>query len=115
MTRDELAARIGDESLVLIDVRTPEEFTGETGFPDDPRQGHIPGARNVPVNELIGLTRQELEEMVGAPPGAEVVVYCHSGGRSGFAAEVLAVAGYDARNYPGSWREWSRDPSLPAE
>ena len=115
MTRDELAARLGDESLILIDVRTPEEFSGETGFPDDPRQGHIPGARNVPVTELFGGSREDLERLVGAPPGAEVVVYCHTGNRSAFAAELLSAAGYDARNYVGSWQEWSRDPDLPAE
>ena len=115
VTRDELAGRLGDESLVLLDVRTPEEFTGETGVPDDPRQGHIPGARNVPVDALFGVFGDDLERLVGAPPGTEVVVYCHTGNRSAFAAELLRAAGYEARNYEGSWQEWSRDPDLPAE
>ena len=45
-TRDELARRLDDPSLVLLDVRTPEEFSGRSGYPCDQRQGHIPGARH---------------------------------------------------------------------
>ena len=52
--------------------------------------------------------------LVGAPEGAEVVAYCHSGSRSALAVSVLASAGYAARNYVGSWHAWSRDPDLPA-
>src|SRR5437867_2002959 len=46
-TRDELLRRLDDPSLVLLDIRTPEEFSGRSGYPCDPRQGHIPGARRV--------------------------------------------------------------------
>jgi thiosulfate/3-mercaptopyruvate sulfurtransferase len=53
--------------------------------------------------------------LVGLPQGAELVAYCHVGSRSRFAVDVLRAAGYDARNYVGSWHEWSRDPSLPVE
>ena len=56
-----------------------------------------------------------MRELVGAPEGAEVIAYCHSGSRSALAVQVLAAAGYAARNYVGSWHEWSRDPELPAE
>ena len=45
----------------------------------------------------------------------EVIAYCHSGSRSAIAAHVLSAAGYVARNYVGSWHEWSRDPELPGE
>ena len=113
--RDELVRRLGEEGLTLLDVRTPGEYAGTTGHPDDPRQGHIPGARNVPVTDLFGRSPPELRELVGAPEGAEVLVYCHTGNRSAMAAELLRAAGYDARNYGGSWQEWSRDPDLPAE
>jgi thiosulfate/3-mercaptopyruvate sulfurtransferase len=111
--RDELVQRLGE--LTILDVRTAEEFTGEAGYPDDPRQGHIPGARNVELAELLGRSPEEIRELVALPEGAEIVAYCHSGGRSALAAEVLRAAGYDARNYRGSWQEWSRDPELPAE
>jgi thiosulfate/3-mercaptopyruvate sulfurtransferase len=114
VTRDELAARLGEAGLALLDVRTPEEYGGEAGHPSDPRQGHIPGARNVELAELLAADAEGVRELVGLPEGAEVVAYCHSGGRSALAVQLLRAAGYDARNYAGSWAEWSRDPSLPA-
>ena len=52
-TRQELASRLADESLVLLDVRTPDEYTGRRGSSCDPRQGHIPGAKLVEVGELF--------------------------------------------------------------
>jgi thiosulfate/3-mercaptopyruvate sulfurtransferase len=112
---EELRRRLGEEGLVLLDVRMAQEFTGLAGAPCDPRQGHIPGAVNLPLDRLLRCrSADEVRALVGAPEGAEVVAYCHSGNRSGFAAQVLAGAGYDARNYVGSWHEWSRDPELPA-
>ena len=56
-----------------------------------------------------------VRELVGLPEGSEIVAYCHSGSRSALAALALRAAGYDARNYPGSWHEWSRHEDLPAE
>src|SRR5207248_1891365 len=119
-TRDELARRLDDPSLVLLDVRTPEEFSGRGGYPCDPRQGHIPGARRVDMAELFagpGQPRppEAVRAVVAAPEGAEVVAYCHSGSRSALANLALRAAGYRARNYAGSWHEWSRHPELPAE
>ena len=115
MTRDELAARLDDTSLTILDVRTGEEYVGELTAPCDPRAGHVPGARHIGVAELMDMSVEEIRERVGAPVGAEVVAYCHSGGRSAIACSLLRAAGYQARNYPGSWHEWSRDDSLPAE
>ena len=103
---EELAERLGE--VALVDVRRPEEFDGSIGAPCDPRQGHIPGAVNFPVEELVSLGPDEIRARLGLPARAEVVVYCHSGSRSRAAAQVLHAAGYDARNYVGSWHEWSR-------
>jgi thiosulfate/3-mercaptopyruvate sulfurtransferase len=114
VTRDELAARLGDERLVLLDVRTAAEFEGVARAPCDPRHGHIAGALNVPLDRLLDCrTPEQVQALVGAPPGAEVVAYCHTGSRSAVAVEMLRAAGYAARNYAGSWHEWSRDPALP--
>jgi thiosulfate/3-mercaptopyruvate sulfurtransferase len=115
VTTAELAGRLGEPGLVLLDVRSPGEYDGSAGAPCDPRQGHVPGARNLDVNELLGLTTEALVERIGAPPGAEVIAYCHSGARSAHAVDVLREAGFAARNYVGSWHEWSRDATLPIE
>jgi thiosulfate/3-mercaptopyruvate sulfurtransferase len=113
---DELRNRFAEEGLALLDVRTELEFDGTSGASCDPRHGHIPGARNLPLERLLECrSGEEVRALVELPEGTEVVAYCHVGQRSGFAAQVLRGAGYDARNYVGSWHEWSRDPSLPAE
>ena len=108
VTHDELARRLGEDGLTVLDVRSPAEYAGELGAPCDPRQGHIPGAVNLDLQVLMGLDREGLTERLGPPEGTEVVAYCHSGSRSALAVEVLRAAGYDARNYLGSWHEWSR-------
>jgi len=119
-TRQEIADRLGDESLVLLDIRTPDEFTGRRGSPCDPRQGHIPGARLVELGDLFDgpgqpASPERVRAVVGLPEGAAVVAYCHSGSRSALATLALRAAGYEARNYPGSWHEWSRHDDLPLE
>ena len=96
----ELEARL--DELVLLDARVPERYRGDTE-PIDPVAGHIPGARNAPWNE-------PLPEI---PPG-EVVAYCGSGITAAVLVHRLALAGRDAKLYPGSWSEWS-GLGLPAE
>lgn len=95
-------------------MRGAAEYSGATGYPCDPRQGHIPGARNVDVRRLTEAgSIEEIRELVGEPEGTEIVAYCHSGSRSALAVQVLTAAGYDGRNYTGSWHEWSRRNDLP--
>ena len=114
--RDELERRLGEEGLVMLDVRSHEEFVGHAGYPCDARQGHIPGARHIDLQVLMQLPDGEtIREYVGAPAGAEVIAYCHSGGRSAMAVRLFEAAGYRARNYPGSWHEWAADDALPIE
>jgi thiosulfate/3-mercaptopyruvate sulfurtransferase len=118
--REEVLARLADERLTLLDVRTPEEFSGRGGYPCDPRQGHIPGAQRIDEEALFdgpGVPKpaEEVRAAVGAAEGSEVVAYCHSGSRSARATLALRAAGYRARNYPGSWHEWSRHAELPLE
>jgi thiosulfate/3-mercaptopyruvate sulfurtransferase len=119
-TRQDLASRLGDPTLKLLDVRTPDEFSGRRGNQCDPRQGHIPGARNLDVAGLFEgpgrpASPERVRELVGLPEGTEIVAYCHSGSRSALATLALRSAGYDARNYAGSWHEWSRHDELPLE
>ncbi|HWH53970.1 MAG TPA: rhodanese-like domain-containing protein [Gaiellaceae bacterium] len=119
-TRAEVERRLGDDGLTLLDVRTEDEFHGRGGYPCDPRQGHIPGARRVDEEALfagpgVPKTADEVQAAADAPEGGEVIAYCHSGSRSARATLALRAAGYRARNYPGSWHEWSRHPELPLE
>jgi thiosulfate/3-mercaptopyruvate sulfurtransferase len=109
MTGDDLAGLVEGGSVALLDVRTPEEFRGEAGYQCDPRQGHIEGAANVPVDVLLasGEVRQLLAAS-GVDLEKKIVAYCHSGQRSEVAAAALRAAGLDAVNYEGSWHEWSR-------
>jgi thiosulfate/3-mercaptopyruvate sulfurtransferase len=109
---DELSSRLGE--VTLVDVRNDHEYEGTRGAQCDPRQGHIPGAIHLSVDDLLLLTTDEIGERLGLGQGDEVVVYCHSGSRSAFAAQVLRELGYEARNYAGSWHEWSRT-DLPLE
>ena len=109
VTLDELRRRLGEQGLVLLDVRTRPEFEGLAGAHCDPRQGHIPGAVNLPLDRILECrSAAEVRELVGLAEGVEIVAYCHTGSRSGFAVQVLRGAGYEARNYVGSWHEWSR-------
>jgi thiosulfate/3-mercaptopyruvate sulfurtransferase len=97
---DELQKRLGE--LVLLDARVPQRYRGDVE-PVDPVAGHIPGARNAPWNEPA------LEV-----PAGEVVAYCGSGITAAVLVHRLALAGRDAKLYPGSWSEWS-GLGLPAE
>ena len=114
-TKDEVAARVDDPTLTILDVRSAAEFRGELGAPCCARQGHIAGSVNVDLADLMRLDAEGIRDRVGAPEGAEVIAYCHSGSRSALAAQLLRAAGYDARNYVGSWHEWSRDETLPVD
>jgi 3-mercaptopyruvate sulfurtransferase SseA len=105
VTGDALARLLAEGSVTLIDVRSPEEFSGEAGYPCDPRQGHIEGAVNVPLEVLMADLQAALAGLHSSRP---IVAYCHSGQRSEMAAALLRAAGHDATNYAGSWHEWSR-------
>lgn len=115
MTLEDVRGRLEREGFIVLDVRSLREYTGEAVAPCDPRSGRIPGARHLDLSELMTLTAEEIAERLGPPSGVDLVTYCHSGQRSELAAEILRAAGYQAANYRGSWHEWSRDPSLPAE
>ncbi len=108
---------------VLVDVRSPKEFSGEiTAPPEYPmehaqRGGHIPGANNIPwataVNDADG-TFKSVEELKqnyepkGVTPDKDVICYCRIGERSSHSWFVLKyLLGYpQVRNYDGSWTEW---------
>ena len=116
----------------LVDVRSPQEFTGErTHMPDYPQEGalrggHIPGARSVPWGRAvqedgtfkpIEELRELYEQEEGLGPEDDVVVYCRIGERSSHSWFVLThLLGYErVRNYDGSWTEWGNLVGVPIE
>jgi len=102
---DELASRLGDGRLTIVDARLPERYRGEVE-PIDPVAGRIPGARNAPFPEELP------PDLVGAD---QIVAYCGSGVTACVVLLRLAQAGRDdARLYPGSWSDWCAR-GLPAE
>jgi thiosulfate/3-mercaptopyruvate sulfurtransferase len=113
--REEVVRRLGEDRFVVLDVRSDREYRGELAAPCDPRPGRIPGALHLDLQVLLALTPDEIRERLGPPEDVELVAYCHSGSRSELAAQILTSLGYRAANYRGSWHEWSRDDSLPAE
>lgn len=120
------------KDTVLVDVRSPKEFTGEiTAPPEYPmehaqRGGHVPTAKNIPwataVNEADGTfkTVEELKknyEPKGITPDKDVICYCRIGERSSHSWFVLKyLLGYpQVRNYDGSWTEWGNMIGNPIE
>ncbi len=115
----------------LVDVRSPQEFSGERmHMPEYPQEGtlrggHIPGAVNIPwakaVNEDSTFkSRAELEALyqaAGITPDKEIITYCRIGERSSHTWFVLTyLLGYpNVRNYDGSWTEWGNMVGVPIE
>ncbi|MHA7264588.1 sulfurtransferase [Arthrobacter sp. TMN-37] len=114
----------------LIDVRSPEEYTGaRTHMPAYPeegamRGGHIPTAASIPWGRAAAedgtfRTREELEAIylgeAGLKEGDDVVAYCRIGERSSHTWFVLThLLGFDrVRNYDGSWTEWGNAVRVP--
>jgi len=113
----EAAARLAGTGT-LIDARAPERYRGETE-PMDPVAGHIPGARNWPMDRNLDpqgrfLPADELAEALrGLTGGAEVGAYCGSGITASHTILAMELAGIEAALYPGSWSEWVADPHRP--
>lgn len=116
--------------LPLIDVRSPEEYTGErTHMPAYPeegalRGGHIPGAKSMPWGKAANedgtfKSAAELKELyteqAGLGQSDEVIAYCRIGERSSHTWFVLKhLLGYsNVRNYDGSWTEWGNVVGVP--
>lgn len=120
------------KDTVLVDVRSPKEFSGEVTAPAEypmehaQRGGHIPNANNIPwasaVNDTDGTFKsvEELKkvyESKGITPDKDVICYCRIGERSSHTWFVLKyLLGYpQVRNYDGSWTEWGNMIGNPIE
>jgi thiosulfate/3-mercaptopyruvate sulfurtransferase len=104
---------------VLLDARAPARYQG-LEEPVDPVAGHIPGAGNAPLADLLGdgglappATLARLLQAKGARPGTPVGAYCGSGVVAAHLVLALEVAGVPAALYAGSWSDWVTDPTRP--
>ena len=105
---------------VLLDVRTAERYRGESE-PIDRVAGHVPGAVNLPVAEVLAadgtfLAPEQVRAAaarVGVHRDTPVGTSCGSGVTAAQMSLALASAGIDSIPYVGSWSEWIEDPARP--
>jgi thiosulfate/3-mercaptopyruvate sulfurtransferase len=128
--RDEVMAAL-DSGTSLVDVRSPQEFSGEliamAGYEQEgaQRSGHIPGAASVPWAQAVQengtfKSADELREIYagkGVIDGGPVIAYCRIGERSAHTWFVLheLLGEGDVKNYDGSWTEWGNLVYVPIE
>ena len=121
---DRLAAEDPQESVVVWDARSAEEYRGEKG--QNARLGHIPGAVHFEWTEAMDRERnlriRDYAELVtelgarGLNPEQHIVTHCQSHHRSGLTWLVGQALGFsDVRAYPGSWKEWGNRDDTPIE
>jgi thiosulfate/3-mercaptopyruvate sulfurtransferase len=130
--RDQVLAVVGGSSHTLVDVRSPQEFSGELismpGYEQEgaQRAGHIPGASSVPWAQAVRedgtfKSREDLEDLYttkGVIDGDKpIIAYCRIGERSAHTWFVLheLLGRDDVRNYDGSWTEWGNMVDVPIE
>lgn len=126
----EVRSRLDTPDTALVDVRSPQEYTGEVLAPPGlsetaQRGGHIPGAVNIPWAQAVredGAFKSvdELRQLYagkGITPDKSVVAYCRIGERSSHTWFVLKyLLGYPSvKNYDGSWTEWGSVIAAPIE
>jgi thiosulfate/3-mercaptopyruvate sulfurtransferase len=127
--RDEVLAKVG--RATFVDVRSPEEFSGEKLAPDHLPQeqpyvgGHIPGAKNIPWSRAANedgtfRTADELRELYegeGVSGNGETIAYCRIGERSSHTWFVLheLLGSRNVKNYDGSWTEYGSLVAAPVE
>ena len=129
--RDGVLGDLHAGDIALVDVRSPQEYTGELMAPPGyeqegaSRTGHIPGAQSIPWAQAVrddGTFKPagELRDLYtgkGVTPEKEVRAYCRIGERSAHTWFVLReLLGYgNVKNYDGSWTEWGNLVDVPIE
>lgn len=129
--RDDVLAGLKDPNRRLIDVRSPQEYSGEllhmVNYPQEGAQrgGHIPGAKSIPWATAANAdgtfkSAEELRQIYlgkDITPDKEVISYCRIGERSAHTWFVLTyLLGFPrVRNYDGSWTEWGNIVRAPIE
>jgi len=122
LTTEQLAQRLGNPAMTLLDARALPRFRGEVE-PLDPVAGHIPGAQCAVFTDNLGANgrflsaqalRQRFDTLRGERALENLVAYCGSGVTACHNLFAMSLAGYPlAPLYAGSWSEWITDPSRP--
>ena len=129
--RDEVLDVVQGNGKKLVDVRSPQEFSGEliamAGYEQEGAQrgGHIPGAASIPWAQAVRedgtfKSKEELEELYGGKgvlSGDPIIAYCRIGERSAHTWFVLheLLGRDDVKNYDGSWTEWGNLVNVPID
>ncbi len=123
-TAEDVLALLGREDVALVDARDKGQYTGAI-VRRPGRPGHIPGALNIPREELIDAAtgtfrgNEELAQVFSTAhisPQQQVVAYCNGGVAATTVLFSLAMLGYPSlTNYDGSWNEWGKRQDLPTE
>ncbi|GER83546.1 sulfurtransferase [Thermogemmatispora aurantia] len=123
-TAEEVLAALGQAGIQVIDARDVGQYSGRV-VRRPGRPGHIPGAINIPREELVDpqtgqfRSNEELAAVfarAGLRPEERVIAYCNGGVAATVVLFSLALLGYPhLTNYDGSWNEWGVRPDLPAE
>jgi thiosulfate/3-mercaptopyruvate sulfurtransferase len=129
--RDDVLKAVEGGEGSIVDVRSPQEYSGELlhaiGYPQEgaQRAGHVAGAKNIPWSRAVNQdgTFKPIEELQAlyqgenVNPDEPVIAYCRIGERSAHTWFVLTrLLGYDnVRNYDGSWTEWGSLVGVPIE
>ena len=129
--RDYVLQAVNGNSHALVDVRSPDEFSGALNAPPNlpqegsQRNGHIPGAANIPWGQAVSedgtfKSADDLSELYGGrgiDGSRETIAYCRIGERSSHTWFVLSqLLGYNnVRNYDGSWTEWGSIVGAPIQ
>ena len=123
-TKQFILSKLYDNSIQLIDARSPAEFHGSKKLAE--KTGHIPGAINLDWNELIDQQHnfrlkppEELTKILNdrnIEQSKTTVVYCQTHHRSALLYFALKYLGFaDIKGYPGSWSEWGNSSDTPVE
>lgn len=123
-TAEDVLSLLGQQGVKLVDARDEGQYTGRV-VRGEGRPGRIPGAVNVPREEIIdpatGTFRgnEELQQLfaaAGVSSEERVVAYCNGGVAATTVLFSLAMLGYPRlTNYDGSWNEWGKRKDLPTE
>lgn len=116
---DFVKARLEDRAFRMVDSRDTSFYNGRETRQG--RNGHIPGAANIPFGTLVdstgmvrpaALLKQQFAD-AGVKDGQTVVTYCHIGQQASLVWFAARLLGFNAKMYDGSFQDWAQRPELP--